>query len=96
MEEKELDAQVEGMRMQFHEARRGQVFAFCVSALFLICGAVVVVFGYPWPGALFGTMGISGIVTTFVTGRGSKPESQQRPSSTAPQGSPKGKRNQRR
>jgi uncharacterized membrane protein len=92
LEEKELDAQVEGMRLQFYEARRGQVFAFCVSTLFLLCGAAVVIYGHPWPGSLFGTMGISGIVSTFIRGRSGKPEPQRQPPTT-PQGSSKRKRN---
>jgi len=37
MEEKEVDAQIDGMRAQFFEARRGQVFAFCVSMMFMLC-----------------------------------------------------------
>jgi uncharacterized membrane protein len=72
MEEKALDGQIAGMGMQFQEARRGQIFAFCISALFLVCGSVVVIYGHPWPGSIFGTMGVSGIVTTFIRGRTDK------------------------
>ena len=94
MEEKALDAQITGMGEQFHEARRGQIFAFCISALFLVCGSGVVLFGHPWPGAIFGTMGISGIVTTFIRGRSSKAETQQ--TTDQPQPPPKAQSSSKR
>ena len=98
MEVKELEAQIESMRLQFHEARRGQVFAFCVSALFTVCGALVVIYGHPWPGTIFGSMGIGGIVTTFIRGRAGKsePQPQQQPPPRPSQGTSKGRRGQRR
>jgi uncharacterized membrane protein len=70
MEEKEVDAQIDGMRAQFFEARRGQVFAFCVSMMFMLCGAAVVIWGHSAAaGSVFGVMGVSGIVGTFIRGR---------------------------
>ena len=87
MEEKEVDAQIDGMRSQFFEARRGQVFAFCVSVVFLLCGTVVVIWGHSWAGSLFGLMGVSGIVGSFIKGRAAKPEPAQseKPLPAAPQ-----------
>ncbi len=69
LEAKAVDAQVEGMRRQFFEARLGQVFAFLIATLFLGCGTYVATLGQPWAGALFGGIGLGSIVTTFVVGR---------------------------
>src|ERR1035441_1965106 len=87
MEETALQGNIAGMAMQFREARRGQIFAFCISALFLACGSAVVIYGYPWPGSIFGTMGLGGIVTTFIHGRAEKIETQQ--AENKPQSPPK-------
>jgi uncharacterized membrane protein len=76
MERMALQAQCQGMNLQFFEARLGQCFAFGISALFLICGTITVVHGDPIPGSIFGTMGISGIVATFIHGRSAKPEAE--------------------
>ena len=94
MEEKEVDAQIEGMRSQFFEARRGQAFAFCVSVLFLLCGTVAVIWGHSWAGSLFGVMGVSGIVGTFIRGRAEKPAENQ--SEKPPPGALQKKRKGRR
>jgi uncharacterized membrane protein len=69
LEAKAVDAQVEGMRRQFWEARLGQIFAFSIAALFLGCGTYIATLGQPWAGALFGGIGLGGIVTTFIAGR---------------------------
>ncbi|MGO9230590.1 MAG: DUF2335 domain-containing protein [Bryobacteraceae bacterium] len=88
MEEREVEAQIEGMRAQFSEARLGQVFAFCVSIAFMGCGAAVVIWGHSQAvGSVFGVMGVSGIVGTFIKGRIAKPERSQpeKPPPAAPQ-----------
>jgi uncharacterized membrane protein len=69
LEAKVVDAQVEGLRRQFAEARLGQIFAFSTAALFLGCGTYIATLGQPWAGALFGGIGLGGIVTTFIAGR---------------------------
>ena len=84
MEDWALDAQREGMRSEFAEARLGQVFAFAISALFLSCGTFAALHGQPWVGTIFGAFGIGGIVTTFIKGRtaaqsGDKAEDKQEP-----------------
>jgi len=84
LESRELEAQVEGMRSQFSEARLGQVFAFCVSALFLLCGTYTINQGHPWPGSFLGTLGVSGIVTTFIRGRSGKTQGEKASADTAP------------
>jgi uncharacterized membrane protein len=75
MEDKALEGQISAIGMQFRESRRGQIFAFCISAFFLACGSVVVLYGHPWPGSVFGTLGVGGIVTTFINGRENKKDS---------------------
>jgi hypothetical protein len=69
LETKVIDAQVEAMRRQFTEARFGQVFAFVIAVLFLGCGTYVATLGQALVGALFGGIGLGGIVTTFIVGR---------------------------
>ena len=73
LETKAIDAQVEAMRRQFTEARFGQVFAFVIAVLFLGCGTYVATLGQPWAGALFGGIGLGGVVTTFIVGRSQTP-----------------------
>jgi uncharacterized membrane protein len=74
VENKAVDAQVEGMRRQFREARLGQIFAFLIAVFFLGCGTYIATAGgEPWAGALFGGIGLGGIVTTFIVGRTESP-----------------------
>jgi uncharacterized membrane protein len=70
MESKTLDANVEAMRKQFSEARVGQVFALIIALTFVLVGAFVIVRGYSWPGTTLGSVGLGGIVTSFIVGRG--------------------------
>jgi uncharacterized membrane protein len=88
LEQSQVDWQIEAMRRQFAEARVGQFLAFGVTALFLGCGTYIAVSGQPWAGALFGGIGLGGIVTTFILGRtrdsGQNPESDKAPKQTRP------------
>jgi uncharacterized membrane protein len=93
LEAKAVDAQVEGMRRQFREARLGQIFAFLIAVLFLGCGTYIAALGQPWAGALFGGIGLGGIVTTFILGRaGASQESAKDDPSPMPQAPAKRKR----
>jgi len=69
MEERALEAQVEGMRRQFQEARLGQILAVAVTLLALGSGTFIVLHGQPWPGALLGIVGLGGIFSAFLGGR---------------------------
>jgi uncharacterized membrane protein len=96
IESRQLEAQIEGMGSQFAEARLGQVFAFCVSALFLLCGTYTINQGHPWPGSFLGTLGVSGIVTTFIRGRHGKNQADKASEDMRkPTGKPPQKRKQR-
>lgn len=74
-----IGVQVEGMRREFNEARRGQIFAFAISALFLGCGTFAALHGQPWVGTIFGAFGIGGIVTAFIKGRTSSAQESPEP-----------------
>lgn len=91
MEERALEAQVEGMRRQFQEARLGQILAVAVAALALGGGTFIAVQGQPWPGALLGIVGLSGIFTAFLAGRGREesPTLQEPAKKRAPKRKPK-------
>jgi uncharacterized membrane protein len=54
LEQRGLEAEIEGMRASFAEARLGQVFAFCVSLSFIVCGTYAVAIGQPWAAAIGG------------------------------------------
>jgi uncharacterized membrane protein len=79
LEKKSIDANIEGMRRQFAEGRLGQVFAFSIAVLFVFVGAYVALHGQPWPGALFGSAGLGGIVTSFIVGRRNQTENNEPP-----------------
>jgi len=68
MEERALEAQVEGMRRQFREARLGQILAIVLAALALACGTFIVIHGQPWPGALLGIVSLGAIFGAFLRG----------------------------
>ena len=69
LEQKLAEASVEEMRRGFGEARLGQIFAFMIGIAFLLVGAYVSIHGPSWVGGLFGSIGIGGIVATFIRGR---------------------------
>ena len=77
MESKVVNANVEGMRKQFGEARLGQVFAFVIAIFFVLVGAYVILRGQPWPGTILGGAGLGGIVTAFIVGRGRRNSQQE-------------------
>ena len=91
MEERALEAQVEGMRRQFQEARLGQILAAAVALLALASGTFVAVHGQPWPGALLGVAGLTGIFSAFLAGRDrdESPVSEEPARKTPPKRKPK-------
>ncbi len=91
MEERALEAQLEGMRRQFQEARLGQVLAVVVAVLFLGAGTYIAVHGQPWPGALLGILGLGGVFTSFLKGpdRDESPTPQEPARKRAPKRKPK-------
>jgi len=69
LENRTTDAQINGMKREFQEARVGQLCAWSISIAFLVAGSFVAIRGQPWVGALFGGMGVSGIVANFIQGK---------------------------
>ena len=74
MEQRVLEGQIDAMRQQFAEARRGQICACLVALAFVACGTYCIVHGYALAGSGIGAVGLGGIVTTFILGRSAKPE----------------------
>jgi uncharacterized membrane protein len=82
LESEAQGANIEAMRRQFSEAKLGQIFALVIALTFLGVGAYVSVHGQPWSGTILGGIGVSGIVTAFIVGRGR--ETQPQETTTAP------------
>jgi uncharacterized membrane protein len=74
LEERTLEARIEGMRRSFYEARIGQVCALVISVLFLGCGTYVIVQGKEIAGGILSTLGLGSIVTSFILGRSRTPD----------------------
>lgn len=69
-ENRAVDADIEAMRRQFTEARLGQIFAFVIAVMFVASGTYLVsVKDSMTAGLLFGAVGLTGLVSTFVRGR---------------------------
>jgi uncharacterized membrane protein len=77
LEDRTLEAGIEGMRRSFYEARIGQLCAFLISAFFLGCGTYAVIQGKEIAGGIFGTFGLSSIVASFILGRSRASEEKQ-------------------
>jgi hypothetical protein len=72
LEQRQQEGELEGMRLQFVEARRGQICALIVALTFLSAGTYCIVSGHLWAGTGIGVPGLSGIVTAFIAGRNGK------------------------
>ena len=70
LESTALNANIEAMRRQYAEARLGQVFALTIALAFVVVGGYVSLHGQPWSGTILGGIGLGGIVTAFIVGRG--------------------------
>jgi len=70
LESTALTANIEAMRRQYAEARLGQIFALIIALAFVIVGGYVSLHGQPWSGTILGGIGLGGIVTAFIVGRG--------------------------
>lgn len=57
------------------ESKRGQYFALIISVLFLIGSVVLALFGHDTIAGILGGGTLASIVTVFITGRKSSPES---------------------
>lgn len=68
LEKQVVEAQVADAQLFRSERRLGQVFALLVTLSIALVGGYVALHGAPWPGALLGSSGLSGIVVAFLSG----------------------------
>lgn len=74
LDKQRLDADVEYMRSQVREVRRGQFLAFGVAMAFIGGSVYVTVHGFQWAGASMSLVGVGSIVSAFIWGRTPKAE----------------------
>jgi hypothetical protein len=81
-----MEMQREGMRREFMESRIGQICAVVTTAIFVSGGVYVAVHGQPWTGGAIGSLGIGGIVASFLRRRDEhEPGSNETKNAAAPQ-----------
>ncbi len=69
METKAIDAEIEGLKNEASDTKRGQYFGLVIGVIAIISGAYTSIHGYPWPGTFFGAGGVVGLVSAFIAGR---------------------------
>ena len=57
------------LKAEIREIRLGQCFAFLITVAFLLAGVLLAHWNQPWPGTVFGSVGVGSIVTMFILGR---------------------------
>jgi uncharacterized membrane protein len=57
------------LKAEIREIRLGQCFAFLITMAFLLAGVLLAKWDHPWPGTVFGSVGVGSIVTRFILGR---------------------------
>ena len=68
-ERRYLEAEVEQMRRDFHEARIGQLCALTIGLTAFVAGAYTAVHGAEIAGGLIGVGGVGSIIAAFIYGR---------------------------
>ena len=68
MEKKALDAEIESLRKEAEDTKRGQIFGFIIGVAAVISGTASAVMGAQWAGALIGG-GLVSLVSAFIVGR---------------------------
>jgi uncharacterized membrane protein len=66
---KRMDISAEEMRLGFHEAARGQVYAFVLALVCLLIGGYLVQGGQQISGTIFGGVGLGAIIYTIIQGK---------------------------
>ncbi len=69
METKAIDAEIEGLKNEASDTKRGQCFGLFIGVTAIISGAYTSVHGYPWSGTFIGAGGVAGLVSAFIAGR---------------------------
>ena len=60
------NARIEDRKTQWKDRRRGQTLAFFIVVIFAAAGTYTATHGAPWPGALLGGTGVTGLVALFL------------------------------
>lgn len=68
MQEKLLDARLLAQRQARNERRLGQIFAFSLAVIAVVCGAIAAMLGEPIAGEVISSVGVVGLVVVFVLG----------------------------
>ena len=50
------------------DSKLGVIFAFTLGMSTLVCGTIVILSGYEWPGTLIGSSGLIGLTSVFIYG----------------------------
>lgn len=69
MEEKALDAEIEGLKNEAGDTKRGQFCGLTIGIVALLVGGYVSVNGAQWAGGFIGAGGVAGLVSAFIAGR---------------------------
>ena len=69
IEKKAVDAEIEGLKNEALDTRRGQIFGLIIGLTTVISGTICAVNGAPIPGIFIGTSGVVGLVSAFIIGR---------------------------
>jgi len=69
MEKKAVNAEIEGLKNEALDTRRGQIFGLIIGVTTVISGTVCAVYGASIPAVFIGTSGVVGLVSAFIIGR---------------------------
>lgn len=72
VEHKLVDVAVQDQKDSTSEVRLGQIFAFFIGIVTIVCGSYVVLAGFSVSGTVLGSSGVLGLVTAFIMGRNKK------------------------
>lgn len=73
MEKKALDSEINGLKHEASDTRRGQYCGLLIGITAILSGTYTSVNGYPWAGSFIGVGGVIGLVSAFIAGRNTKP-----------------------
>ena len=72
LEKKAIDAEIEGLKNEALDVRRGQIFGLIIGLTTIISGTICAVNGASVPAIFIGTSGVVGLVSAFIIGRKQK------------------------
>ena len=74
METKAIDAEIEGLRNEAKDIKRGQFCGLIIGIIALLSGTYTSINGFPWAGSFIGAGGVIGLVSAFIVGRKNAPD----------------------